>query len=91
MNGGYHMPTTKSTLFTVSKDEWDTKEGTGKSWRMQWNGKRAEVTSNSDKVKPIAIAIIKLHLSEGAVSQSVGWNNFFKFRNNFLKAFWVNF
>jgi len=25
------MPTTKSTLFMVSKDEWDTKEGTGKS------------------------------------------------------------
>jgi len=23
--------TTKSTLFTVSKDEWNTKEGTGKS------------------------------------------------------------
>jgi len=25
------MPTTKFTLFMVSKDEWDTKEGTGKS------------------------------------------------------------
>jgi len=29
-NGSYHMPTTKSALFAVSKDEWDTKEGTGK-------------------------------------------------------------
>jgi len=28
-----HVPTTKSTLFTVSKDEWDTKEGTGKSMK----------------------------------------------------------
>jgi len=27
------MPTTKSTLFAVSKDEWDTKEGTGKSMK----------------------------------------------------------
>jgi len=27
------MPTTKSTLFTVSKDEWDTKEGRGKSMK----------------------------------------------------------
>ena len=25
--------TTKSTLFTVSKDEWDTKEDTGKSMK----------------------------------------------------------
>jgi len=25
------MPTTKSILFMVSKGEWDTKEGTGKS------------------------------------------------------------
>jgi len=25
--------TTKSTLFTVSKDEWNTKEGTGKSMK----------------------------------------------------------
>jgi len=27
----YHMPTTKSTPFVVSEDEWDTKEGPGKS------------------------------------------------------------
>jgi len=37
-------PTTKSTLFTVSKDEWDTKEGTGKSMKnalhVQQYGKR---------------------------------------------------
>ena len=29
-----------------------------------------EVTSNSEKIKPVALAIIKLHLSEG-ISQSV--------------------
>jgi len=32
-NGSDHMLTTKSTLFMVSKDEWDTKEGTGKSMK----------------------------------------------------------
>jgi len=32
-NGSHHMPTTKLTLFTASKDEWDTKEGTGKSMK----------------------------------------------------------
>jgi len=38
------MHTTKSTLFTVSKDEWDTKEGTVKSMEnalyVQWHGKK---------------------------------------------------
>jgi len=38
------MPTTKLTLFMVSKDEWDTKEGTGKSMKntlyVQRYGKR---------------------------------------------------
>jgi len=28
-----HVPTTKSTLFVVSKGEWVTKEGTGKSMK----------------------------------------------------------
>ena len=70
---------TKSTLFTVSKDEWDTKD-TGKSMKMHctycgmpkgtsW----AEATSNSEKIKPVALAIIELHSSEGirqSVSQS---------------------
>ena len=35
----------------------------------------AEVTSNSEKIKPVALPIIELHLSEGisqSVSQSVG-------------------
>jgi len=39
-NGSHHMLTTKLKLFTVSKDEWDTKEGTGKSIKnalyVQW-------------------------------------------------------
>jgi len=33
MNETYHVPTTKSTLFRVSKDKWDTKEGPGKSMK----------------------------------------------------------
>ena len=31
---------------------------------------QAEATSDSEKIKPVALAIIKLHLSEG-ISQSV--------------------
>jgi len=41
------MPTTKSTLFTMRKDKWDIKEGTGKSMKNAliacgeiWYGKR---------------------------------------------------
>jgi len=52
----------------VSKDEWNTKEGTGKSIKnvlyVQWHGKDiswAEVTSNSKKIKPVALAIVELH------------------------------
>jgi len=32
-NGSHHMPTTKSTVFMVNKDESDTKEGHGKSMK----------------------------------------------------------
>ena len=32
---------------------------------------RAEATLNSEKLKPVALAIIKLRLSEGGISQSV--------------------
>jgi len=52
------VPTTKLTLFMVSNDEWDTKEGTGKSIKnalyVQWHRKgtsQAETTSNSEKIK----------------------------------------
>ena len=58
--------------FPVSKDEWDTKEDTGKSMKnalyVLWYAKRhcrAEATSNSEKIKPVALAVIELHLSEG--------------------------
>jgi len=32
-NESHHMPTMKSILSAVSKDEWNTKEGTGKSMK----------------------------------------------------------
>ena len=67
----------KSTPFPISKDEWDTKEDTGKSMKnalyVLWYAKRhlwAEAMSNSEKIKPVALAVIELCLSEG-VSQSV--------------------
>ena len=64
----------KSILFAVSKDEWDTKEDTGKSnctyCGMPKGTCWAEVTLNSEKTKPVALAVIELRLSEG-ISQSV--------------------
>ena len=61
--------TAKSTPFAVSKDEWDTKEDTGKSMKnalcMPKGTCTAKATLNSGKIKPIA-----LHLSE-SISQLV--------------------
>jgi len=63
--------TSKLTLFTVSKDEWNTKEDTGKSLRMHCTycsvpkGTSRAATSNSQKIKPVALAIIELRWSEG--------------------------
>ena len=64
--------------FTVSKDELNTKEDTGKSMKnalyvlrnMPKGTSRAKATSNSKKIKPVALAVIELRLSEG-ISQSV--------------------
>ena len=57
---------------------------------------QAEVTSNSEKIKPIALAVIE-RLSEGisqSVTQSVIRNSikyiFFKFRSDLLKAFRIS-
>jgi len=52
-NGNHHMPTTNQHFFTMSKDNWDTKECTGKSMKnalyAQWYGERHLTTSNSEK------------------------------------------
>ena len=69
-NGKSSRVTTKSTLFAVSQDKWDTKEDTGKSMKMHcmYCGMaaplKAKVMSNSDKIKAVPIAVIELHLSE---------------------------
>jgi len=39
-NRSHHMHVAKSTLFVVSKDEWDTKEGTGKSMKSTFYEQR---------------------------------------------------
>ena len=91
--------TTKLTLFAVRKDELDTEENTGKSMKnalyvlcsgMSKGTSRAKVTLNSEKIKPIALAIIKLCLSEGisqSVTQPVENLNIYIFCSNLLKAF----
>jgi len=65
---------TESTLFAVSKDEWNTKEGTGTVspqriyctyFGMPKGTFRARATSNSEKIKCIALAIVELCWSEG--------------------------
>jgi len=47
----------------------DTKEGHGKSMKnplyVQRHGNRAEATLNSEKIKPVALAIFELCESEG--------------------------
>ena len=64
------------TLFAVSKDERDTKEDTGRMHCMYCSVPKgtcpANTTPNSEKIRPVALAIIKLHLSESiSYSQSV--------------------
>ena len=63
---------TKSTLSAVSKDECDTEEYTGKSMKnalyvLQYAKRHlsGRATSNREKIKPVDLAVIELHLSEG--------------------------
>jgi len=61
--------TTKLMLFTVSKDEWNIKENTGKSLKNALHVLRcttqAGATSNSEKIKPVSLAVIELRYSKG--------------------------
>jgi len=56
------VSTTKSTLFVVNKDEWNTKKGHGKSMKnavyAQQYGKR-HLSGGSDvkKIKPVALEL----------------------------------
>ena len=88
--------TTKSTLLTVSKDEWNTKENTGKSLKnalhiLQYAKKRLKQRQKTKKFKPVALTSIELWWSEGirqAVNQSVEILLNKKIHRKFLKAFW---
>jgi len=57
----------------VSEDEWDKKESPGKSMKkysgMAKGTSQAEATSNSEKMKSVALAILELRESQG-ISQS---------------------
>ena len=52
----------ESTPFAVSKMKLDIKEDKG---GMPKGTCPADVMLNSEKIKPVALAVIKLHLSEG--------------------------
>jgi len=63
----------QSTLFVVN-NEWDTKEGHFKSIKnalhcmysgMAKGTSRTEATLNSEKIKPVALAIVELREFEG--------------------------
>jgi len=58
----------------VKKDEWDTKESPVKNalyvQRYGKNISQVEAMLNSGKIKPVAVAIVKLCESEG-ISQAV--------------------
>jgi len=71
----------KLTPFVGSKDEWDIKKDPGKSMKnvlytihssMAKGTSWAEATSNSKKIKLVALAIVELRESEGII-QSVRW------------------
>jgi len=73
-NGVHYVPTSKWTHFVVSKDGWYTKEGPSKSLQkvlyvQQYTVAKgtswAETASIREKIKPISLAIVKLHESEG--------------------------
>ena len=79
----------KSTFFTVSRDEWDTQEDTGKSMKNALYVLRyakRHLSGQSDvkqlkKIKPVALSVIELRLSEGisqllsqSVTQSVSYS-----------------
>ena len=58
----------ESTPWAVCKKKWDTKEEKGKSMMcalyVLWYAKgmsRDKVTLNSDKIKPVILAVIELH------------------------------
>jgi len=71
------MTTTKLTLFVASKDDWDTKEGPGKSMK------------NVLYESSLYLAIVKLCKSESISQSKILLNNFFlNSVANFWKCIW---
>jgi len=64
-----YILTTKLTLFTVSKDKWKALVSPSRIYCMHSGMAKgtswAEAMSNSEKIKPVALAIVELHESEG--------------------------
>jgi len=59
-------------LFIVSKDKWNARRTLESPWRMYCTlysmpkgTSQAEAMLNSEKIKPVALAVIELRLSEG--------------------------
>jgi len=68
-NGSHHV---QSTLFVVNKDEWTQRRAVVSPLRMHcmYSGmakgtSQAEAMLNSEKIKPVALAIVELRESEG--------------------------
>ena len=104
MKGSHHMLPPNRHLSLSAKMNGTQRRILVSPWRMyctycgMLKGTcRAEATSNSEKIKPVALAVIELCLSEG-ISQLLAYSVsrkfcqiiFFKFRSNLLKAFRVN-
>ena len=63
------LPLNRHFPLSPIKDEWDTKEDTGKSMKNARTccgmpTSRAKATLSSEKIKPIALAVFELRLSE---------------------------
>ena len=71
--------------FHFSKDEWNTKEDTGKSVKNTFHAQqyaKRHLSGWSDvkqwkKIKPVALGVIDLCLTEGISQKKILLNNFF--------------
>ena len=86
--------TTKSTLFTVSKDEWNTKENTGKSLKndmhvLQYTKRHTRNGCDGKLIAKILIATIQVNF---VLNPSEMWRRLHKFsRIVVIRIFIINF
>ena len=79
MKGSHHVQQ-PNQYFAFSKDEWNTKEDTGKSMKNvctycgmpKGTCQEGEATLNSQKTKPVAIAIIEFYACLKASGMQTG-------------------